>query len=128
MGEHDESIAGAMKCLDDFMDAFNAGDVEAWEATLNYPSVRIASNKLAIIDNPGWHPRDMFKKGLGVGWARSGWERRDVIHAGPDKVHFDTCFVRYRADGSVIGHYDSIYVVTLQDGHWGVKARSSFAP
>ena len=128
MGEHDESIAGAMKCLDDFMDAFNAGDVEAWEATLNYPSVRIASNNLAIIDKRGWHPRDMFKKGLGVGWARSGWERRDVIHAGPDKVHFDTCFVRYRADGSVIGHYDSIYVVTLQDGHWGVKARSSFAP
>ena len=128
MNEHAKSIAGAMKCLDDFMTAFNAGDVEAWEATLNYPSARIASNKLAIIDKPGWHPRDMFEKGLGVGWARSGWERRDVIHAGPDKVHFDTCFVRYRADGSVIGHYDSIYVVTLQDGHWGVKARSSFAP
>jgi hypothetical protein len=51
-----------------------------------------------------------------------------VIHAGPDKVHFDTCFARYRADGSTIGHFDSIYVVTLENGHWGVKARSSFAP
>ena len=29
---------------------------------------------------------------------------------------------------SVIGSFDSIYVVTCEKGHWGVKARSSFAP
>mgnify|MGYP006871981367 CR=1 FL=1 len=32
------------------------------------------------------------------------------------------------ASGSVIGGFDSIYVVTCEDGHWGVKARSSYAP
>ena len=37
-------------------------------------------------------------------------------------------FTRYRKDGSVISGYDSIYVVTNENGHWGVKARSSFAP
>ena len=36
--------------------------------------------------------------------------------------------LRYRADGSVIGGFDSIYVVTCENGHWGIKARSSFAP
>ncbi len=51
-----------------------------------------------------------------------------MSHAGENKGHFDTRFARYRADGSLIGHFDSIYVVTLEDGHWGVKARSSFAP
>jgi hypothetical protein len=35
---------------------------------------------------------------------------------------FDTRFTRYRADGSVIGGFNSIYVVTREDGHWGVKA------
>ena len=30
--------------------------------------------------------------------------------------------------GSVIGGFDSIYVITRENGHWGVKARSSFAP
>ena len=24
--------------------------------------------------------------------------------------------------------FDSIYVITCENGHWGVKARSSFAP
>ena len=61
-------------------------------------------------------------------WRRSAWERREVIHAGPDKVQFDTRFNRHRANDSLIGGFDSIYVVTRENGHWGVKARSSFAP
>jgi hypothetical protein len=36
--------------------------------------------------------------------------------------------MRYRKDGSVIGGFDSIYVITCENGHWGVKARSSYAP
>ena len=44
------------------------------------------------------------------------------------QVHFDTRFTRYRKDGSVIGGFNSIYVVTCEDGRWGVKARSSYAP
>lgn len=127
-GDHSSAIAAANKVLDDFMAAFNARDLAAWEATFNFPSVRLASNTLAIIDRPGWHPADTFTRGALKDWHHSAWERRAVIHAGPDKVHFDTRFVRYRADGSVIGHFDSIYVVTRENGHWGVKARSSFAP
>lgn len=128
MTAHEKSIEAAMKCLDDFMAAFNARDLSAWEKTFNFPSLRLASNQMVIIDKPGWHKPTMFTASLGDGWHHSGWDRRDVIHAGVDKVHFDTCFTRYRADGSVIGRYDSIYVVTNENGHWGVKLRSSFAP
>ena len=51
-----------------------------------------------------------------------------MIHSGPDKVHVDTRFTRYRSDGSVIASYDSLYIVTKRDGRWGVLVRSSFAP
>tara|TARA_R110002110_G_scaffold103087_2_gene260733 strand:- start:3584 stop:3985 length:402 start_codon:yes stop_codon:yes gene_type:complete len=122
------SIAAAGKCLDDFMAAFNARDLKAWEATFNFPSLRLAAGKLVTIDKPGWHPADTFERGALKDWHHSAWQRRKVIHAGAGKVHFDTCFARYRADGSVIGQFDSIYIVTFDDGHWGVKLRSSFAP
>lgn len=124
---NDDAVVAATKCLDDFMTAFNARDLAAWEKTFNFPSVRLASNTLAIIE-PGYHKPNMFETSLGDGWHHSAWERREVIHAGADKVHFDTRFTRYRADGSIIGSYDSIYVVTNENGHWGIKARSSFAP
>jgi len=122
-----QSIDAAMKCLDDFMTAFNARDIAAWQQTFNFPSVRLASNTLAIIDKD-YHQPDMFGRGALTEWDHSAWERREVIHAGDDKVHIDTRFVRYRKDGSVLGAFDSIYVITREDGHWGVKARSSFAP
>jgi hypothetical protein len=122
-----QSIDAAMKVLDDFMSAFNARDIAAWQMTFNFPSVRLASNTLVIIDE-NYHQPDMFSRGALADWDHSAWARREVIHAGDDKVHIDTRFVRYRADGSVIGGFDSIYVVTCESGHWGVKARSSFAP
>jgi hypothetical protein len=123
-----ESEAQAMRLLDEFMAAFNGRDVVAWEATFNYPSVRLASGRVVVIDGPGFHPRDMFERFGEMGWHHSAWDHRKVINSSDDKVHFDTRFARYREDGSQIGVYDSIYVVTRVDGHWGVQARSSFAP
>jgi hypothetical protein len=49
------------------------------------------------------------------------------VHASDDKIHVDTRFTRFRADGSRLGSYDSLYIVTKQNGRWGVKMRSSFA-
>ena len=37
-------------------------------------------------------------------------------------------YTRLRADRSVIGIYDSLYVLSLKDGRWGVQLRSSFGP
>ncbi len=124
MSENEKAIVAAQKVLDEFMEAFNARDVEAFEATFNFPSVRLASGKLILIDK-GFHTPSMFTTGALADWDHSAWERRNVLHVGPDKVHIDTRFSRYRKDGSVIGGFDSIYVVTSENGHWGVKIRSS---
>jgi len=120
-------IAAAQARLDAFMAAFNARDVAAFEATFNFPHVRFASGTVTII-NPGFHKPEMFERGALAEWDHSAWQRRDVIHAGADKVHIDTRFARYRKDGSVLGAFDSIYIVTKVDGRWGIQGRSSFAP
>ena len=127
MSNYGGQIAAGLAGTDAFMAAFNARDLPAFEQTFNFPSVRLASNTLTLIE-PGYHQPQMFEKGPLSDWDHSAWERREVIHAGADKVHLDTRFTRYRKDGSVIGGFDSIYVITCEDGHWGVKARSSFAP
>jgi len=127
MSEHQPSIDAALKLLDEFMTAFNARDVEAFEKTFNFPSIRLASGKLVTL-NKGDMTKDRFSQGALAEWDHSAWERREIVHAGADKVHVDTRFTRYRKDGSIIGGFDSIYVITKEDGHWGVKIRSSFAP
>jgi hypothetical protein len=119
-------IAAAMRCLDDYMNAFNARDATAFENTFNFPSVRIASNKLMVLERGSMGPQGFNADN--IDWDHSAWTGREVIHAGPDKVHIATRFTRYRKDGTAVTSFDSLYVVTNENGHWGIKARSSYAP
>lgn len=120
-------IAAAQATLDAFMAAFNGRDPKAMDATFNFPHVRFASNTVTVL-KPGDMTADRFTTGALAEWGHSEWARRDVIHAGPDKVHINTRFNRFRKDGSLISGFDSIYIVTKVDGHWGIQGRSSFAP
>lgn len=125
----DESVEQALAVLDRFMEAINAQDEGGVNDAFNFPHVRFASGKVTTFPNRGDFRMETFRARVdGDGWARSAWDKRDVIHAGTDKVHFDTQFSRYRADGSRIAAYRSIYIVTCQDGRWGIQGRSSFAP
>jgi len=127
LGYFAAEIAAAQERLDAFMKAFNARDIPAYEATFNFPHVRFASGTVTII-NPGYHKPQMFERGALAEWDHSAWARREVIHAGADKVHIDTRFTRYRKDGSVLSAFDSIYIVTRVNGRWGIQGRSSYAP
>jgi len=49
------------------------------------------------------------------------------VSAGPDKVHLDVQFTRYRAAGGVLGAYRSLWVVTKLGGVWAAQLRSSYA-
>ena len=42
--------------------------------------------------------------------------------------NIDTVFQRFNSDNQPIGRYQSLYIVTNVNGHWGVQARSSLAP
>ena len=111
------------------MSSFNARDPTAWAATLNYPHVRFAGNQVKVYDTAADFARDMkdYPKRLAP-WDHSRWESMQVIQSGADKVHFAVIFVRYDANGKEFGKFPSLYIVTLKNGHWGVQARSSFAP
>ena len=115
------------KLLDDYMAAWNRKDLPAWERTFQFPHYRLASGKMAVLERAGLQDAAKVWAGAGSDWHHSAWDRRSIIHASDDKVHVDTRFTRYRADGTRIGSYDSLYILTKENGRWGVKLRSSFA-
>ena len=125
--EHPESVAAALAALDRFMAALNRRDEAGLNRALHFPHVRLASATVRTWEAPGSYRIADFLGRAGDGWHESRWDERHPIHAGPDKVHFDVQFSRWRADGSLIGRYRSLWIVTWRDGRWGVQARSSFA-
>jgi hypothetical protein len=121
------AVAAAMGVMDRFMAALNARDEEALRATLHFPHYRLAAGGMQVYARPGDYTLEGFYARAGEGWARSGWDFREVIAAGPEKVHLDVQFTRYRADGSALGRFRSLYVLTRREGRWGIALRSSFA-
>ena len=68
-----------------------------------------------------------FYARAGNEWHRSAWDFRNQISSSSDKVHLDVQFSRYRADGSLLGRYRSIWVVSSIGQRWAAQLRSSFA-
>lgn len=127
--EIEEAIAGAMGAMDAFMLGFNARDPEAWAASLNYPHVRFASGGVTVWESAQEFAQTRaFETLPNSGWDHSHWLTRDVTLASPGKVHISTVFQRFNSANEIIGTYQSLYIVTRVDGHWGTQARSSLAP
>lgn len=112
-----------------FIEAFNAQDHPALAETLNYPHIRLANGTFQTIPS-----LEAFVEGSRRGRAQleaQGWDHTvmasvEVVHEGPDKVHLAITNDRYRADGSVYNRFETLWIVTLLDGHWGVQFRSSY--
>lgn len=117
-----------MRLLDDYMSGWNRKDLVAWERTFHFPHYRLASGKMTVLDRPGVQDAIRVWASAGSDWHHSRWDRRRIVHSSPDKVHVDTKVTRCRADGSVISSFESLYILTKEDGRWGVRMRSSFAP
>ena len=120
----------ARAVMTEFLDAFNAMDPERWANTLQFPHVRLAGGTVAVYPTKAEFVKEMDLKAFAAssGWHHSTWDDMRVIQISPTKVHIAVVFSRFRADGSLIASFDSLYVIELVDGHWGVRARSSFAP
>jgi hypothetical protein len=115
-----------MAVLDNHFAALNSRDEAALVSTLHFPHYRLSSGIMRIWERPDSYLEDFYAR-AGEAWHHSAWDFRNVITAGPDKVHLDVQFTRYRADNSVIGRFRALWIVSKIDGRWAAQARSSFA-
>jgi hypothetical protein len=122
------SEAEAMRVLDEFMVAFNTRTSRPLAATFNFPHVRIASGTVKLWQTPADLDQDReLGTPLEQDWHRTSWDWREVVQSSANKVHVLVAFTRFSASGAKIGTFESLYIITKQNGHWGVQARSSFA-
>jgi len=120
------AVAAALAVLDRHMAALNARDPQALAATLHFPHYRLSGGRMRVWDGPETYFADFLAR-AGDGWDHSAWDHRTPVAVGADKVHLDVGFTRYRADGSPLGQFRSLWVVARLDGRWAAQLRSSFA-
>ena len=119
----------ARKAVQFFIDTFNAQDHKEHAKSLNYPHVRLANGRFARLESA-----EQFEKQSAANEARlkaEGWHHTDVrsleiVHEGEDKVHVAITNDRCHTDGTVYKSFDTFWIATLVDGHWGIQFRSSY--
>lgn len=112
--------------LDRHLAALNARDPAALAATLHFPHYRLSGGKMRVWQGPETYLADFLAR-AGDGWHHSEWNGRIPVAVSPDKVHLDVTFTRFRADGSALGRFRSLWVVARLEGKWAAQLRSSFA-
>jgi hypothetical protein len=98
----------AKKAVYAFHEAFSKVDVAGMADACNFPHVRLALGKFTTHET-----REDF--------IRAGANLKDRL-----KVHFAIVNKRQHTDGTVYKPFNTFWIATLQDGHWGIQFRSSY--
>ncbi|MCZ6640796.1 MAG: hypothetical protein O7F71_04425 [Gammaproteobacteria bacterium] len=111
----------------DFFTAFNASDNAGVRESLNLPH--------AFLVNGGRLMAAMDDSGPGVvmnfdamrereGWYMSSLDSLEPVVIAPTVVAYELVFSRYHKNGLRYRSIPALWILTKQDGHWGIQFRS----
>ena len=117
--------AEAHAALEAYFHAWNDADNEAIAAISNFPRVSVGANgQIVVRETAEDIAIDFDVLRAAERWDHSTLDLVDVAHVSADKVHFRVVTSRRYADGSPYRTNPGLYIVTLQDGHWGLQLQS----
>ncbi|MFJ6328690.1 MULTISPECIES: hypothetical protein [unclassified Rhizobium] len=118
-------IADAVFCVEAFTDSFNMRDLDGMDAHLHFPHVILSGEKLIIWTEPGNLPASFFDDlHHDTGWVETRYQCKNPVLVSPRKVHLVVEYTRNRDDGAVASSHQNLWIVTFDDGRWGIKQRS----
>ena len=118
-----ESEMEARAALERFLEAWNTADNSAIQKTVNYPHITHAPVGLIVAKAPRQFITD-FEEMKQQGWSRSTFDKITPRQSSDHKVNFEVEYSRLNAAGEVISSGYVFYVVTNDEGHWGMQYRA----
>jgi len=118
-----ESEMEAKAALEYFLEAWNTADNSAIQKTLNYPHITHLTSGLNIANEAEQFITD-FDEMKQQGWASSTFDKITPSQSSDQKVNFEVEYSRLNTAGEVISSGYVFYVVTNNEGHWGMQYRA----
>lgn len=95
------------------------------DALLHFPHAVLSAEKLIVWQSKGNLPPNFFDDlARDTGWDRTVYHDKRAVLVSPRKVHLFVGYSRNRVDGAIITMHKNLWVVTYDDGRWGIKQRS----
>lgn len=119
----------AFEALDRYMETWNSRDAMRWAGSLHFPHVRPSPGEFAVSHTAEEYVKGVdFSQTLATGWHHSEWDSRRVLQVAAFKVHAAGQWTRYTADGKPMVGSLITYIITFQEGRWGVLSRFAAGP
>lgn len=122
--EHRQAIAAAIACVEAFTERFNARDAAGMDDLLHFPHVILDGERLIVWKTPGQLQPDFFDGLAARGWRRSTYQDKRAVLSSPTKVHLVIEYSRDGDGGTVLSRHANLWIVTYEDGRWGIRQRS----
>ncbi|MCY3968877.1 MAG: hypothetical protein OXG74_03010 [Acidobacteria bacterium] len=124
------NAAAAVAAVERYLEAFNDRDEAAMTAALVFPHVRVGRGGVRVWRSAAEYRADFDFDAFAerLGWERSEADSMEAIQVGARGVNVAVRITRYGSGGTMIHSFDTVYLVTEKDGHWGIRAGSSIAP
>ena len=115
----------ALLALEEYFRAWNAADNEGIAEASNFPRLSLGNNGQVVIrDGAEDITTDFDLLRQAEGWDHTTLDLVEAVQVSDDKVHFKIVFSRRHEDGTAYRTVPALYVVTQQNGHWGLQLQS----
>ena len=120
-----DDLADARAALDEYFRAFNAEDNDALVAISNFPRISIGRNGQVVVrEDAADIETDFLLLRQVEGWDHSTLDLVEAVQVALDAVHFKVVFSRRKVDGAAYRTVPGLFVMTKQDGEWGLALQS----
>lgn len=124
-----DDLAEARAALEEYFRAWNAEDNEALVAISNFPRLSLGRNGQVVVRaEPADIETDFALLRQVEGWDHSTLDLVEAVQVSPDAVHFKVVFSRRHADAAAYRTVPGLFVITKQDGEWGLQLQSLLPP
>ncbi|MFT7652942.1 MAG: hypothetical protein ACI9ON_001615 [Limisphaerales bacterium] len=119
----EEAERQAREVISNFFEAFNTENHTRLASLSHYPSVLLGDGGGMRVNNEPFEiDFDSLRKR--EDWKHSELDTMNSVFTLTDKVHMLVRFTRYNSSGEGYSQIDGLWILTKQNGKWGVSARS----
>tara|TARA_B100000242_G_C42907078_1_gene420623 strand:- start:35 stop:457 length:423 start_codon:yes stop_codon:yes gene_type:complete len=117
-----------IQVIKDYIKAFNERNSLKMADLFNFPHVRFANDSVSVITKSEYlENQDKVTKLL----INENWDHTEIkdiqhIQSNDTKAHFIIHFLRLDKNNKVIHDFETFWIITNINSHWGIQFRSSF--
>jgi len=118
----------ARKTIEAYIEAFNRQDLDGMVDKLNFPFSWIINSTVRPVSKASDFVSPTIEMVKREDWHHTELDRIEPVQVWETKAHCIVEYSRYNSKGRKYTTHEALWIVTSQNGHWGIQCMSLYIP